>query len=100
MSKDAKALGDPVSGLGKELPDWDPRFLQQIDGIIIVTGESEASMKSKFEEVKKIFLTADKSKATIREVLSYIGTVRPGDQRGHEQYVTSPISHPFADTAL
>jgi hypothetical protein len=89
MVKDAKALGDPVSALGRDLPDWDPKFLQPIDGLIIVTGESENSMKSKFEEVKKIFLTANKSQATMHEVVSYVGKVRQGDQRGHEQYVPS-----------
>jgi hypothetical protein len=89
MVADAKDFGDPQASNGK--PAWDPRFLQQIDGLIFMTGDTEDRVRETFARVKNQFAK------TVREVASLGGQVRglPGNpNRGHEQYVTPPTPSP------
>lgn len=85
MQADAKDLGD--NGADDAScnfhPDWDAAFLQEIHGVILVTGECRHTIHQKLEEVKSILGAADDP--CIKEIKTLVGDVRPGDQRGHEQ---------------
>ena len=71
-------LGDPKSADGKT-PDWDPRFLQDLHGVILISGDSHGTTNIKKIEIDLIFRFAFKEIAVIR------GDVRPGAESGHEQ---------------
>jgi hypothetical protein len=82
---DAQALGDPGTVTGSNfVPNWDPAFLQDIHGVILVSGDSHRSVNKALEEAKAAFgvFTSDPS---IKEVTSIVGDVRPGKESGHEQ---------------
>lgn len=79
--KDAPSLNDPMVG---DKPKWDKEFLERIDGVILVAGESDKTTKKKIKEVLKVF-GRDGKKSSIDIVRSMDGNVRPGDQDGHEQ---------------
>jgi hypothetical protein len=81
MLKDAPALGDQVD------PNWIPEFTQEIHGLIMITGDCHATVEARLADIKKIFLVGEES-ATIHEVLSLVGDVRPGRAAGHEQFVS------------
>lgn len=85
MEADASVLGDNGSNEGGTFkPDWDAAFLQRkIDGVILVTGENRDKVSQKLEEVKNIFQSY--SVSSVEEIVTLVGDVRPGDQRGHEQ---------------
>lgn len=78
--QDAPTLNDPMAG---DKPDWEPEFLGQIDGIILVAGDSHETVEAKIRQVNGVFDTD--SKPSIKVVKSIVGDVRPGDQDGHEQ---------------
>ncbi len=71
---DAATLGDADSGA-----QWEPAFKNKIDGMILVSGDSHASVDVVLVEVRLIL------GLTIHEVTHIRGDVRPGDQNGHEQ---------------
>lgn len=79
--KDAPSLNDPMEG---DKLKWDPEFLEQIDGVILVAGDSMKSIEKKVQEVTKIFGYAE-PRSSVRIVRSIDGNVRPGDQAGYEQ---------------
>lgn len=88
MLADAKNLGDKATSTsGTFDPDQVPEFKQEIHGLILVTGESRATVEARLADIKKIFLVREES-ATIHEVLTLVGDVRPGDEAGHEQFVS------------
>jgi len=79
---DATNLGDPKKADGN--PDWDPAFLQEIHGVILIAGNSHLNVNKKKLEIETLF-GVNTPLASIKEVTSIIGDVRPGDQHGHEQ---------------
>ncbi|KAF9524199.1 peroxidase TAP [Crepidotus variabilis] len=76
-------LGDPKRADGN--PDWEDAFLNEIDGLIIISGESHATIEKKKHEIEHIF-GVHTHHASIQEVKSIRGDVRPGDQSGHEHF--------------
>jgi len=89
--KDAPALNDPMDG---DKPKWDKEFLEQIDGVILVAGDSDKTTKKKIQEVTKVFGHGNNS--SIHIVRSIDGSVRPGDQNGHEHFgFQDGISNPL-----
>lgn len=86
MLKDAKDLGDPGTATD-DTPDWVPAFKHGVDGMILVTGESRQTVAEKLAEVERIFLVGAHA-ATIHEATRLVGDVRPGKEKGHEQFVT------------
>ena len=91
MLADAKFLGDPgtTSSTNAFDPKWDPEFKKDIHGLILVTGDSHATVDEKLAEVLKIFSLRSQN-ATIHEIKRAVGDVRPGAEKGHEQYVLVP----------
>ena len=86
MLKDAKNLGDPGTA-NDDTPDWIPAFKHGVDGMILVSGECRHTVAEKLAEVERIFLVGAPS-ATIHEAIRIVGDVRPGTEKGHEQYVS------------
>lgn len=79
--KDAPSLNDPMDG---NKPKWDKEFLERIDGVILVAGDSQNTTQKKVKEVIQVFGRSEK-KSSIDIVRSMDGQVRPGDEQGHEQ---------------
>ncbi|KAG6919706.1 hypothetical protein DXG01_002652 [Tephrocybe rancida] len=75
---DAKNLGDKVTGTGA--PDWEPEFLQDIHAVILISGDSHGTVNKQLKEIKDIF------GASIKEVTTIVGDVRPGKESGHEHF--------------
>ena len=71
-------LGDPKSADGKT-PAWDPHFLQDIHGVILISGDSHGTTDKKKAEIEAIF------GSSIKEIITIRGDVRPGAEDGHEQ---------------
>lgn len=88
MLEDAKNLGDPGTA-NDNTPDWVPAFKHGVDGLILITGESQQTVAEKLAEIERIFLVRAHS-ATIHEAIRIVGNVRPGKEKGHEQFV-SPL---------
>lgn len=83
---DAHSLGDKGTGIGPNfVPDWKPAFLQEIHGVILVSGESHKSVNKAIQEAKQAFGVLT-SKASIKEVISTSGDVRPDKEAGHEHF--------------
>ena len=88
MLEDAlKNLGDPLTTATPKSPDWVPAFKHGVDGMILVSGESHATVAEKLAEIEKILFVGTPS-ATIHEALRIVGDVRPGNEKGHEQFVS------------
>lgn len=88
-------IGDPAftggmradaSNLGDQLSNWTSKFKKDIHGLIMVTGDCHSTVEKRLAEVEKIFLVGE-TNATIHQVLSIVGDVRPGHEAGHEQFV-------------
>ncbi len=88
MHADARKLGDPGTA-SADTPDWVPAFKQGVDGMILVSGECHETVADKLAEIERIFLVGAHS-STIHEALRIVGDVRPGKEKGHEQFVFSP----------
>lgn len=71
-------LGDPTSADGKT-PDWDPHFLQDLHGVILISGDTHGTTDIKKAEIDLIF------NSSIKEIITLRGDVRPGAEDGHEQ---------------
>ena len=86
MLADAKNLGDKgTTSANKFTPDWVPAFKGDIHGMILVSGDSHATVAKKLLEVESIFHVGT-HQATIHEVLRIVGDVRPGKEAGHEHF--------------
>ena len=97
MLADAPFLGDPgiksASGVvDPNNPDWIPAFKQDIHGMILVTGDCDKTVHEKLAEIERIFHVGAWD-ATIHEVLRIVGNVRPGAEKGHEQFAMHLPSH-------
>jgi len=77
-----KNLGDPQKADGSL--DWDSHFLQEIHGVILISGDSHESIRKKKHEIEHIF-GVHSPHASIKEIVNLQGDVRPGDQSAHEQ---------------
>jgi len=77
MVEDAPSLRD-------DLDKWKDAFMEEIHGVILVTGSSHPLLQSKLAEVLKIFKVG-KPGTSIQPVYQVEGHVRPGDQSAHEQ---------------
>ena len=87
MLADSKALGDNgTTSNGAFSPDWIPAFKQAIDGLILIAGDSHLTVIEKLAEVKLVF-SVGAHNAAIHEVTRIIGDTRPGNEKGHEQFV-------------
>ncbi len=76
-------LGDKKKDNGD--PDWDEAFLQgNIHGLIVISGDSHLSVNKKRLEIEAIFGVRTPT-ASLKEVISIVGDVRPGAEAGHEQ---------------
>ena len=84
QKKDAVTnLGDTQKLNGD--PDWDAAFLQgNIHGLVIISGDSHLSVTKKRLEIEALFGVRTPT-ASLKEVISIVGDVRPGAQAGHEQ---------------
>ncbi|KAL2049284.1 hypothetical protein ABVK25_010462 [Lepraria finkii] len=87
MLAGAKDLGDigtsPPNGPFD--PDWIPAFKQDIDGLILITGDSYATVAEKLAEIEKILLVQARN-PIIHEVIRLVGDVRSGKVKGHEHF--------------
>ena len=85
QKKDAEFLGDKGTGTGPTfVPHWEPAFLQDIHGVILVSGDSHDSVNKELWKAKHAFGISTFN-ASIKEVTSITGDVRPGKESGHEQ---------------
>lgn len=82
--KDSASLNDPTirTNSGTQ-PDWDPIFLQQLHGVILITGDSHNTIDKQKQQIDNIFGVGG-SNASMVEIASLQGDVRPGDEAGHE----------------
>ncbi|CAE6414103.1 unnamed protein product [Rhizoctonia solani] len=78
---DAQDLGDDgVSEADGFHPSWETAFKHRVDGVFVVAGESWTSINAKILEVLVAFTCA------FRVVYRLKGSVRPGNQKGHEHF--------------
>ncbi|KAG8731737.1 hypothetical protein FRC11_002635 [Ceratobasidium sp. 423] len=78
---DAKDLGDDgVAESDGFHPLWENAFKHRVDGVLVVAGESWLSVKAKVAETLAAFTNS------VLVVYSLKGSVRPGDQKGHEHF--------------
>ncbi|KXN90737.1 Dye-decolorizing peroxidase msp1 [Leucoagaricus sp. SymC.cos] len=97
---DAKSLGDPLQANSQTLPDWDQAFLNdQIDGVLLVAGDSHETVQEKIKEIHTIF-PADPNHSSVTVVTTITGDVRPGAESGHEHFgfldgVSNPLIKGF-----
>lgn len=88
MLSDAQNLGDKgtTSSDGKFNPDWDPAFKDgKIDGLIILSGDCHVTVKEDLKKIRELFLVGTKD-ALIHDVITIVGDVRPGKEKGHEHF--------------
>ena len=84
-SAGAAGLSDPgpIVGSGPTAgtdPAWDPDFKKQIDGCILITGESKQTISERLE----VILT--KFAGTFKIIKEVHGNARPGAESGHEHF--------------
>jgi hypothetical protein len=90
MLADAQNLGDNGTSVpGSFDPDWLEEFKGVIHGLILITGDSHTTLDTKLSEIKDMF-SVEKDGATIHEVFTVVGDVRPDAELGHEQSVLPP----------
>ncbi|KDN45326.1 hypothetical protein RSAG8_04913, partial [Rhizoctonia solani AG-8 WAC10335] len=78
---DAKDLGDDgVTEADGFHPSWETAFKHRVDGVFVIAGESWASVNAKTLEVLVAFTSS------LRVVYRLKGSVRPGNQKGHEHF--------------
>jgi len=76
----APSLGDALDGTGK-LINWKPEFLSNnIDGVFLVTGGTQAAVDGEAQHVLGIL------GASITVIFDETGQVRPGLEKGHEHF--------------
>ena len=76
-------LGDPRQSDGTT-PAWDEHFLQDLHGLILIAGDSHATIEKKKAEIELIF-RVNTPTASVKEIIAIRGDVRPGKEAGHEQ---------------
>lgn len=86
MLKDAANLGDRGAAPTVAPSDWIPAFKGDIHGMIKIAADSHETVNKTLADIKKIFRVGSHN-ATIHEVIKIVGDVRPGKEKGHEQFV-------------
>ncbi|KAG6897982.1 hypothetical protein C0992_007936 [Termitomyces sp. T32_za158] len=90
QQQSAESLGDKGTRNGPNfVPDWEPEFLKDIHAVILISGDSHGTVNKKFDEVKGIFgigPVTQQNPASIKEVTTILGDVRPGEASGHEHF--------------
>ncbi|KAG6868853.1 hypothetical protein C0993_008982 [Termitomyces sp. T159_Od127] len=90
QKQNAESLGDKGTRSGSNfVPDWEPEFLQEIHAVILISGDSHETVNKKFDEVRGIFGLGpvnQQNPASIKEVTTIVGDVRPGEESGHEHF--------------
>jgi hypothetical protein len=83
----ADLQGGVAGGEGRDNPDdWEQRFKDlEIDGVILVTGDSEQTARTKFFKVKHLFVGFFQFNSSIKELFTVHGHVRSGSNRQAEQ---------------
>ena len=71
-------LHDPVAN-GQ--PKYEPAFMspEKLHGVILVAGNTPQIVENRLTDIKKIL------GATVKEISTIKGKVRPGEFKGHEQ---------------
>ena len=89
MLAGAEALGDQgtKSSSGVFSPNWIPAFKHDIHGVVLIAGDSHKTVDEKLAQIENIFRVGAHH-ALIHEVYRTVGDVRPGKEKGHEQFVT------------
>ncbi|KAI0706756.1 hypothetical protein C8T65DRAFT_651892 [Cerioporus squamosus] len=84
---DAATLGDPGSTDAKNnfIPNWIPAFKNPIHGVVLVSGDSELTVTATQAIVNGIF-NIGAHNATMHEILTIKGKVRPNAESGHEHF--------------
>ncbi|KAI0833770.1 peroxidase TAP [Trametes gibbosa] len=84
--QDSQFLGDKGTTVnGQFVPDWIPAFKTTIHGVILISGDCAATLAATRLVVEAIF-NFGAHNATIHELITLTGTVRPGDESGHEHF--------------
>ncbi|KAF8751732.1 hypothetical protein RHS01_08434 [Rhizoctonia solani] len=89
--RDAENLGDDgVTEADGFHPSWEQAFKNRVDGVLVVAGESWVSVAAKVAEAMAVLTTS------VRVVYTLKGSVRPGEQKGHEHFgwedgISNPI---------
>ncbi|KAI0353796.1 Dyp-type peroxidase [Trametes cingulata] len=84
--KDAPTLGDQGTTVnGTFVPDWIPAFKSTIHGVILISGDSDVTIAATRLAIEAIF-NFGAHNATLHEVITLQGTVRPGAEKGHEHF--------------
>ena len=95
MLADAQNLGDKNKNpSGTFAPDWDPAFLKDIHGLILVSGDSHITISKEIKHIEHLFCMHGEH-ASIHKVISIVGDVRPGKEKGHEQSVSPSLPLPL-----
>jgi hypothetical protein len=75
-----------LAGQRVDAPDWEEPFKKEIHGVIILAGDSHATVDAKLNRIKEIFgIGPGNAKDSLAEVTTVRGDARPGDQSAHEQ---------------
>ncbi|KAF8223380.1 Dyp-type peroxidase [Tricholoma matsutake] len=92
QKQDAESLGDKGTGSGANfVPDWDAPFLEDIHGVILVSGGTHEAVNETLEDAQFVLgltpvgLTFP-TQSFIKEVTTIVGDVRPGKESGHEHF--------------
>ena len=80
------SLGDQADPNQPTKPvSWSAGFRQNLDGIILITGDSDPTVQAQLDVLKGIFFIGE-ANASI-EINHFLeGATRPGLEDGHEQY--------------
>nr|UQK85143.1 dye decolorizing peroxidase [uncultured fungus] len=82
----AQFLGDPGTTNGSSFsPNWLPEFKNDIHGVILISGDSHETVTAQLKKVKNIFKIGQPN-ASIEEIISICGHVRPGKEKAHEHF--------------
>ena len=82
---DSQFLGDQgVTDPSGFTPNWLPAFKSPIHGVIMISGESQDTVDRTQAKIQEIFGIGGPH-ATIHEVLTLVGNVRPKELEKHEQ---------------
>ncbi|KAH9848438.1 hypothetical protein C2E23DRAFT_739585 [Lenzites betulinus] len=84
---DAGNLGDSgaATGNGSFDPDqWLPAFKETIHGVILIAGDSDATVTATRQQIETIFSSGQQ--AGLHEILTLTGSVRPGALHAHEHF--------------
>jgi hypothetical protein len=83
---DSYDLGDPRDPSQSAEPNWIPEFKEQLDFVILITGETSHRLTERLQRVETI-LGINTDKASVRQIIALEGNVRPEPHKGHEQSV-------------